>query len=412
MIQFWLPPEDPDLLGIHSSRDPLGFLSIWSQKGRAVVRNLTEQTTEARGFQLLVTTLRLWEDFQAKHADSKVRVEEFFLLVEQAFAYSTQSRTNGWPLPGRERVVKFTHDGNPRLSVKTGILANQLSNGVWGLYRGAAFRSGILHESLRCLSAPFRSGMGDNTRLDGRLRDQLFRAILAVHDNLDHGVEFSLHGAKQLPDQLADILSRLPQKSLLRRHLFPPDSLEERVAKLLHDNRVAFGSDTSYRRVFIEQCIQEFPEERDAFKQILRCENFIAPVERVFRHLLCLAGERVKSAASAMDIDLSAFREAFNEFQDSGPYSGGTEQRFGIYRDGIHLSSKEEFIRSIIACHRKVAVERRREPWITDETDKLQPLVELEGGAEQETLDAIPGRTWINDYYLMPLLSVHARLRT
>jgi hypothetical protein len=253
--------------------------------------------------------------------------------------------------------------------------------------------------------------MGDNTRLDRRLRDQLFNAILEVHENDDQMVEFSLHGAKQLPDQLADILAKLPQKSLLRRYLFPPDSLEERVARRLYENRVAFGSDTSYRRVFVEQCIREFPEERDAFKQILRCENFVAPVEKVFRHLFCHAGNRVTSAASAMDIDLSAFREAFNEFQNSGPYSGGTVQRFANYRDGINLSSKEEFIRSIIACHRKVATDRRREPWITDETDKLQPLVELDDGAEQEILDAIPGRTWINDYYLMPLLSVYTRLR-
>ena len=28
-----------------------------------------------------------------------------------------------------------------------------------------------------------------------------------------------------------------------------------------------------------------------------------------------------------------------------------------------------------------------------------------------EPLDAIPGRTWINDYYLTPLLSVYMRLR-
>jgi hypothetical protein len=411
-IEFWLPPEDEDLIGIHSSRDPLGFLSIWSQRGRSVVPNLTEQTDEARGFQLLVTAFRLWEDFQVKHADAKVRVEEFFLLIEQAFAYSTQSRTKEWPLPGRERVVKFTRGGTPRLSLKNGILANQLSNGVWGLYRGAAFRSGILHESMRCLSVSFRLDMGDDTRLDGRLRDQLFRTIRKVHEDRDHGVEFSLHGARQLPDQLAEILSKVPQKSLLRRYLLPPGSLEERVAKLLYENRNTFWNDASYRRVFINQCIGQFPQERDLFEQILRCENFIAPVEKVFRRLFRFAGKQVKSAASAMDIDLATFRDAFHEFRASGPYSGGTTRRFAIYHDGIQISSKQDFVRSILTCHRKVAADRRREPWITDESDKLQVLVNVEDSSEDAPLDAIPGNTWINDYYLTPLLSVYTRLRS
>ena len=31
------------------------------------------------------------------------------------------------------------------------------------------------------------------------------------------------------------------------------------------------------------------------------------------------------------------------------------------------MSSKEDFVRSVLACHRKVTAARRREPWITDE---------------------------------------------
>ena len=63
------------------------------------------------------------------------------------------------------------------------------------------------------------------------------------------------------PSQLAEILSRVPQKSLLRRYLFPPGSLEERVTKLLYENRNTFWNNASYRRVFFNQCIGQFPEE-------------------------------------------------------------------------------------------------------------------------------------------------------
>jgi hypothetical protein len=411
-IPFWLPPEDKDLIGLHSSRDPLGFLPIWSQRGRGVIPSLTEQTDEARGFQLLVTAFRLWEDFQVKHAQEKVQVEEFFLLVEQAFAFSTQSREQTWPLPGKDRVEKFVRDGTPRLSLKNGILANQLGNGVWGLYRGAAFRSGILHESMRCLSASFRKDMGDDLGLGRRPYGQLFDRILEAHEYREAGAEFSLHGLRELPGQLAEILKKMPQKSLMRRYLFPSGSLVERVAVLLFENRSAFRDDPSFRRIFINRCATEFPQERESFERILRCEDFIAPVENLFLCLFQFAGERVATAAAKIDIDLAKFRQAFEAFQDSGPYTGGTSRRFAIYRDGIQLSSKRDFIRSILACHRRVAADRRREPWIADDADKVQAFVQLEDIGKNEALDATPGSTWLNDYYLGPLLSVYARLRS
>ena len=69
-------------------------------------------------------------------------------------------------------------------------------------------------------------------------------------------------------------------------------------------------------------------------------------------------------------------------FRASGPYSGGTARRFAIYDDGIQISSKEDFVRSILACHRKVAADRRREPWITDETEKLHVLVSVEDSSD------------------------------
>src|SRR5438552_12032277 len=116
-IQFWFTEEDKELMGAHSTRDPLGFYGLWSQRGRAVIRNMTEQTTDARGFQLLVSALLLFERFEAQHPDVRIRVEEFFMLVEQAFAFSTFARTGRWPLAGSERVAIFTRE-DARLSLK------------------------------------------------------------------------------------------------------------------------------------------------------------------------------------------------------------------------------------------------------------------------------------------------------
>lgn len=408
VASYWFTEEDKDLIGARSTRDPLGFLPIWSQRGRAIVPNLTEQTVEARGFQLLVTAFALWEDFQSRNDNVTIRVEEFFLLVEQAFAFSAQSRSGEWPLPGRDRVMKFTPD-HAKLWLKRGILDNQLGNGVWGLYRGAANRSNILHDSMRRLSDSFHQHMGDKLGLDQQQRNKLFnRVIAAVTDQREVGEEFNLHGSRGLPNQLDEILKKMPQKTLLRRYLLPTESLEERVALLLFEHRKAFWSDGSFRRIFIELCIKQFPQEKEIFEQILRCENFIAPIEQVFRYLFRFVGQPIAKAASELDIDLKLFREAFEGFCDSGKYSGGTFRRFSIYRDGIQLSSKEDLVSSILACHLKVATDRRREPWITLENDKIQAFTHEK---PPENLDALPGRTWNNDYYLRPLLSIYAGLR-
>lgn len=408
-IRFWLPPEDRDLVGTHSTRDPLGLLPIWSQRGRSVVTNMTEQTNHVAGFQLLVTTLRLWEEFQNWSPDARVRVEEFFLLTEQAFAYSTFSRTETWPLPGRERIVQFIKNGAPQLSLKNGILANQLGNGVWGLYRGAALRSGILHDSTRRLSAAFSGDMTDSG-LSRRSKKELFGQILEAVNNREEGAEFSLHHGRNLPTDMGEIINTIPNKALLRRYLLPHGSLQTRVAALLFKNRKLFAADPAYRRVFINLCAREFTEEREPFEWILRCEDLIAPVERVFYFLFKFAGERVAKAASGLDVDLKDIAVAQERFATSGIYTGGTAGRYAIYRDSLRLTSREDLVRSILSCHQKVAADRGREPWIVEENDRLRSFVQYDGFPDE--LDAKPGQTWNNDYYLRPLLAIYTGLRS
>ena len=56
-----LTAKDYELLGASSRVDAMGVLAIWSVRGRALVPHLTEQTTNVRGFQILVEAFRLWE---------------------------------------------------------------------------------------------------------------------------------------------------------------------------------------------------------------------------------------------------------------------------------------------------------------------------------------------------------------
>ena len=78
--------KDDDLVGVARRSDPLGLLAVWSARAREAVPHLTEQTTEVRGFQILVEAFRLWTIFVNKAPQPPERLMEFFMLVEQAFA--------------------------------------------------------------------------------------------------------------------------------------------------------------------------------------------------------------------------------------------------------------------------------------------------------------------------------------
>ncbi len=78
--------RDDVLTGIARRSDPLGLLAVWSTRARKLVPHLTEQTTDVRGFQILVEAFRLWTIFVDRTPQPSKRQGEFCMLVEQAFA--------------------------------------------------------------------------------------------------------------------------------------------------------------------------------------------------------------------------------------------------------------------------------------------------------------------------------------
>ena len=85
-LPLLITAKDDELVGASSRVDAMGVLAIWSVRGRELVPHLTEQTTNIRGFQILVEAFRLWEAYEPAHPDHADRLDDFFLLIEQAFA--------------------------------------------------------------------------------------------------------------------------------------------------------------------------------------------------------------------------------------------------------------------------------------------------------------------------------------
>lgn len=138
MYPLMVSQKDDVLLGVAQRSDAMGTLAVWSARARDLVPHLTEQTTEIRGFQILAEAFRLWGVYQQNHPEHAGRVDDFFLLVEQAFARTVGKRDQAWRLPGARRVAGRCQE-QPHISlVDTGwhLLGGQKANGLWGLYRG------------------------------------------------------------------------------------------------------------------------------------------------------------------------------------------------------------------------------------------------------------------------------------
>ena len=402
---------DKELVGSTSARDPLGILPIWSLRGRDIVPHLTEQTTSAEGFQLLLTSLWLWSKFlqNQRYTKHNREIRAFYLVVEQAFARAYATRTQDWPLPGRNRVMARRDEHVHQLSIHNHehhLLRSQLANGTWGLYRGAAVRSGMLSKDGMSLTREAWAHVAAYTGLTAPLQVRLFDLAHSALERPDHGVQFSADVSNTLATSLADILQQMPQGPFIEEHLLSAHpSCSDLATRLL--STIGEGNPIPHRE-FITEAAEDHEEHRPALENILACENLLAPIESVFRWLCHHNGHKVHEAIRELPVEMSEFEGALIGFRDSGTYTEGAKRRHALYSAELQISDREALVRSIVHIHKKVSDERRKAPWVyLDENDRLVSGIEA---SKPDRSEMIPGVSWRNDYYLGPLLSVARRL--
>jgi hypothetical protein len=136
--QQFLTQLDPNAR-VKGSRDASGTLGLWSGFGRRVVGNLTTQSTSLSDFRMLVLgSWLLQEDDDPTAA---------FLAWEQLCGHARAS-AGDTGFRGVTRVQRCRQDiAAVRISGDRSaqILTNQAMYGVWGLYRAASWRCGLLN---------------------------------------------------------------------------------------------------------------------------------------------------------------------------------------------------------------------------------------------------------------------------
>lgn len=383
--------RDDELVGAARRSDPLGVLAVWSTRARSVVPHLTEQTTDVRGFQILVEAFRLWTIFEDRQIQRSEGTEfpEFFMLVEQAFA-----RTVGrdWTLPGARRVRSRLGDHPTRISVSDAgwhLLGDQLASGIWGLYRGAARRAGLLDDDMAWLSQDTLDAANEASYLQGtpleRLLDLVGRATLG------EPVELPMDGRNALTNALRRTFDEVPLRHHLREKLIKGCDLNREIAA-----RLVLLKDLNHR-AFLKQAASELDQHRETVRQVIDCENLLAVLEGVFYRLCRAKGKTLQAAADSLPIDLHEIKAAKQAFSANG------QSRF----DELDTSSPVNFACSVLDLHQTVCDERGRATWVWEEQGRLQG--DFEAGEPSE-YDCAIGIAWRNDYYLYPLLRIARQL--
>lgn len=393
--------KDDDLVGVARRSDPLGFLAVWSARAREAVPHLTEQTTEVRGFQILVEAFRLWTIFVGRAPQPPERLPEFFMLVEQAFA-RTVGRGSDWPLPGARRV-RARRDEPPCISVVDAgwhLLGGQLANGIWGLYRGAARRAELLDLNMAWLSDDTLAAADATSYLRGSALERLLELVEGAMGG--EPVPLPTDGRNPIPGALCRTFDEVPLKFHFRERLIDGHDLNRELA-----NRLVPAGELHHRS-FFEHAARDLEEHGPVLSRMVDCENLLAVLEGVFYRLCCAPGQSLDAVASALPVHLDEIEHAREAFAGSGTSAQQTAgPREVRLHETIDTSSLPELARSVLTLHEAVCKERQRAAWVWEDQATLRSDVDV---AEPDQADLTIGVAWRNDYYLRPLHSIAKQL--
>ncbi|NIE66711.1 hypothetical protein [Burkholderia sp. Ax-1719] len=393
---FALTDRDTSLCLPLSGRDPLGTQAVWQRRARDIVPNLTAASGLSEGFHILLVVLAWWPVMATRKDSVRPKLQEFFLLIEQAFARACRCADKDWRLPGSRRL----NDGDTgvwiSLEKSAHLLDNQLTNGVWGLYRGPAHNAGLIDEQNRICSAELAARI--------RERTPIVRSLLQpIAELLTAGIKappckLASNRSNRIVTGLTEILDTLPFRREIRETFVVPVSspITVDLAKLLG----AKDSLSNGLRMFMAGAIESLPQHAPTLENVIGCEQFIAPLDAIFEEICSTEERDVDRVVKRLKIDLAVLRAARERFARAGTFDGLSRERADALLR-LDLSSARALVRSLIDHHAAISESRNSSPWIVlDDSGRLDCSL----AANRSDVDGLsPVTAWRNGYYLQTL---------
>lgn len=417
---------------VKGSRDPLGYMAIWSGFGRRIIGNLTTQTVSVRGFTTLLLGHWLAERVRdgAGGGDAEgASTLDVFLRFEQLAAYS-RFHVNGdhSDFRGVRRVAQRLQRGT-RVNLGTAsehqILSNQRLYGLWGLYSVAARASGLLETEPVLTPAGRelveREYVPTLRRAGQNILQQLVRCVEKEN------ARFELDGRHATPARaVAGLLKprfTARERAAYIDHLVhggPADStrgLQPRLAAQLR--RLPSGGEfgTAEMQAVIAGARRDGDDELAGhLDRIRRLERVLAPSAAVFGFMLMRESQSLDRIAAEVSQAWSSARPllSLDEVRElRGQLEAITRDRAAAERvvaigEALVQADYGALLRLLLAQNEATMQARGGSPWAVVENGRLRVKFRDESGRLPPAAE-LPG-LWRNPYFIPSLKMLQSEL--
>lgn len=415
---------------IKGSRDPLGFVPVWSRFGRKVVGNLTTQSNSLRGFTTLL--LGIYFAQRAEDAGATDSMLDVFLRFEQLAAYARKGKNDDGGFRGIDRVSstlskrkEFTLSTHP----DDQILSNQRTYGLWGLFTVPAEASGLLqHDSTTLTPAAEKFVESRYLPVFARAGDPGARRTLQLITRPRSNVSL---GGKDAPllQAVADLhgkkLTRF-EADFYREYLLLNSAADKtsgaqaQLVGLLNELPLGSEFDMQALRAVTKSALSRGPDYSglaEWLSAIGTLERFLVPAASAFGFLLSRDGQGVDAVAkeirdawgARLDTLDVAHLTAHQREIGAATHQGGAERLLRVaaaFSDGDFGGAVRQLIE-----HNSAVMQHRggSDAWVRIENDRLRVRFhdELERLVDPDTLES----PWKNSYFIDSLFTVFRSIR-
>jgi hypothetical protein len=411
---------DPDAR-LKGSRDPLGLELLWTALGRTVVGNLTTVTRSVRQFGTLLFGFYFANKAVEAMVDGQEQFLPAFLRFEQLTAYARYGEKNARSdVRGIRAVTRNISEANGslRLSPKADfqILSDQKTYGLYGLFRMAAYSSGLLRSrdetrltplaeqhveaQLRAmgLTAGIQEDIVDHIVKDGPINlagSPVVKALSRLLKLELGGAEISFYGPHLVRGEY--LVEPLPCQGRLWEYM---DSMNAPGSR--------FGWDQEFSMAELRACIRAAESRQDAqlsakLSRICRAEELLGAASMLFSFLLTQDRQPLTKVSERLSTRFGTGLNWLNLTDLQAAFSASPDQLQEI-GDALAGGNYATACRVLIDRNAGVMRERGGSPWIVLKEDELDVRFR-EDSSDLPTVQAMR-HPWVHTYFLNALKRV------
>jgi hypothetical protein len=412
---------------INGSRDPLGFETIWTALGREIIGNLTTVTRSVRQFSTLLYGFHFANLATESSQDHDENFLPSFLRFEQLAGYARfwhhGEESVGRDIRGIRAVRRNVGEFQQRqrdlwLSGKREwlILSDQKTYGLYGMFRMAAHKSGLLDRvDDKRLSAGAKDFIVSQLQsIDQKTQNQLLQHIARdTRIDLAHSPVVEAVAALLAPE-LTDAERDFYGAHLVRgSRLLEPMPVQQQLwtcIEALNTRSNAIGWDREFDMPELHACIehaktQGFHELADKLDRTRRAEELLGNAAILYDFLLTRNQQTLSHVAEEMLKELNA-GYAWLNVDDLKPAFGESGERLVRLANELACGDYPAACRTLIQQNETVMRHRGGSAWMVLKDGHLEVRFGEESGFLPDPDDL--RKLWRHTYFLNSLKRVGA----